>query len=146
ALAAMGRQDFDQAQSDFLDARQVFERNGNTTLAALIDSYLAELALRHKDPAEAARRAFASLRVFARQRLSTRAAYARLLAGRAAYDTGDLKSAVRMARAALKAVEGLSSHAVAYQCHNLIGRIERDRKRSGPALESFRRAVETIEK
>lgn len=146
ALATMGRQDFEQAQRDFLEARQVFERNGNTTLAALIDSYLAELALRHKNPAEAARRAAASLRIFARQKLSTRAAYARLLAGRAAYDTGDLKGAVRMARAALKLVEGWSAHALEYQCHNLIGRVERDRNRSAPALESFRSAVETIEK
>jgi CHAT domain-containing protein len=146
ALSTMGRQDFDQAHRDFLDARQVFEQNGNRTLAALIDSYLAELALRRNDPSEAALRAAASLRVFLRQKLPMRAAYARLLAGRAAYDSGDLKGAVRMARAALKSVEGLSVHSVDYQCHNLIGRVERHRKRRAPALHSFRSAVETIEK
>src|SRR6185295_16705878 len=146
ALATMGHQDFDQAQRDFLEARLVFERNNNTPLTALIDSYLAELALRQKDPAEAARRASASLRVFARQKLLMRSGYARLLAGRAAYDTGDFKGALRMARAALRSVEGLSAHAVEYQSHNLIGQVERDRKRSGLALESFRSAVETIEK
>ena len=146
ALATMGQQDFDQARRDFLEARQIFERNNNKTLAALIDSYLAELALRNKDHAEAARRAFASLKVFATQRLSTRAAYARLLAGRAAYEGGDLKGALRLARAALKSVQRLSAHDVEYQSHNLIGRVERDRKRRGAALESFRRAVDTIEK
>jgi CHAT domain-containing protein len=146
ALSTMGRQDFDQARRDFLDARKIFEQSGNKTLAALVDSYLADLALRCKDPSEAALRASASLRVFARQKLSMRAAFARLLAGRAAYETGDLKGALRMAQAALKSVKGLSVHAVVYQCHNLIGRVERDRKRRAQALQSFRRAVETIEK
>lgn len=146
ALAAMGQQEFDQAQRDLLEARQIFAQNSNTTLAALIDAYLAELALRRNDPAEASRYAASSLAVFARQKLSTRAAYARLLSARAAYDSGDLKRAARMGRAALKSIEGLSAPAVAYQSHHLMGRIERDRKRSAPALQSFRRAIETIEK
>ncbi len=146
ALAAMGQQEFDQAHSDFVEARRVFAEKKNTMLTALIDAYLAELAIRRNNPAEAARYAASSLRVFARQKLSTRAAYARLLSARASYDSGDLKRAVRMARAALESVEGLSAPAVAYQSHHLIGRIERDRKRSAPALQSFRSAVETIEK
>jgi len=146
ALAVMGRQEFDQAQRDLFEARQIFAQNNNTTLAALIDSYLAELALRRNNPAEASRYAAASLRVFARQKLSTRAAYSRLLLARAAYDSGDLKRAARMGRAALKSIDGLSAWAVAYQSHHLMGRIERDRTRSGPALQSFRRAIETIEK
>jgi CHAT domain-containing protein/tetratricopeptide (TPR) repeat protein len=146
ALAAMGQQEFDQAQSDLIEARQVFAQSNNTTLAALIDAYLAELALRRNDPTEAARYAASSLSVFARQKLSTRAAYARLLSARAAYDSGELKRAARMARTALESIEGLSAPAVAYQSHHLIGRIERDRKRNAPALQSFRRAVETIEK
>jgi tetratricopeptide (TPR) repeat protein len=146
ALASMGRQEFDQAQSDFLEARQVFAQDDNTTLVALIDSYLSELAIRRNQPVEAAKYAASSLRVFARQKLSTRAAYARLLSARAAYDSGDLKRASRMARGALETVEGLFAPAVAYQSHHLIGRIERDRNRSLPALKSFRTAVETIER
>lgn len=146
ALAAMGQGEFDQARRDFVEAQQVFAEKKNPTLAALIDAYLAELAIRCKDPVEAARHASSSLRVFARQKLSSRAAYARLLSARAAYDSGDLKRAVRMARGALESVKGLSAPAVAYQSHHLIGRIERDRKREAPALESFRSAVETIEK
>ena len=146
ALAAMGRQEFDQAQSDLVEARQVFAQSNNTTLAALIDAYLAELALRRNDPTEAARHAASSLSVFTRQKLSTRAAYARLLSARAAYESGDLKRAARMTRTALQSIEGLSAPAVAYQSYHLIGCIERDRKRHAPALQSFRRAVETIEK
>lgn len=146
ALAAMGQQELDQAQRDLLEARRVFAHTNNTTLAALIDAYLAELALRRNDPAEASRYAASSLAVFAHQKLSTRAAYARLLSARAAYDLGDLKRAARMGRAALRSIEGLSAPAVAYQSHHLIGRIERDRKRSAPALQSFRSAIETIEK
>jgi CHAT domain-containing protein len=146
ALAAMGRQEFDQAHLNFVEARRAFAENKNTTHAALIDAYLAELALRRNDPVEAARYASMSLRVFRRQRLTTRAAYARLLASRAAYGAGDLTRALRLVRGTLKAVEGLSAHAIIYQCHHLIGRIEHDRKRSASALQSFRSAVEVIEK
>jgi len=146
ALAAMGRQQFDVAKRDLLVARQVFARSNNSTLTALIDAYLAELALRRSDQSEASSYAASSLRVFARQKLSTRAAYSRLLSARAAYDSGDLNRAARMGRAALKSIEGLSAPAVAYQSHHLMGRIERDRKRSAPALQSFRLAIETIEK
>ena len=146
ALAAIGRQEFDQAQSTLLDARRVFAQAKNTTLTALIDAYLSELALRRNDPAKASVHAASSLRVFARQKLSTRAAYSRLLSARAAYDSGDLKHAARMGRAALKSIEGLFAPAVAYQSHHLMGRIERDRRRTAPALQSFRRAIDTIEK
>ena len=146
ALASMGRQEFDQAQSDLLEARLIFSRDRNAPLTALIDSYLSELAIRRNQPLEAAKYAASALRVFARQKLSTRAAYARLLSARAAYGSGDLNRASRMARSALKTVTGLLAPAVAYQCHHLIGRIERDRKRGLPALRSFRNAVETIER
>lgn len=145
ALAAMGQQQFDQARHDFIDARQVFAHSNNRTLEALIDAYLAELALRCNRANEAADYAASSLRVFARQNLSTRAGYARLLAARAAYELGDWKRAARLARSALETVEGLAVPAVAYQCHHLIGRIQRDRNRSTEALESFRRAVQIIE-
>ena len=145
ALASMGKEEFDRAECDFIEARQVFSETSNTTLAALVDAYLAELALRRNDPSAASRHASASLRVFARQKLSTRAAYARLLGARAAYASGDTTRARRMATTALESARGLSP-TIAYQCHHLIGRIERDRHRGSLALESFRRAVETIEK
>ena len=51
-----------------------------------------------------------------------------------------------MGKTALESVEGLYSPVVAYQCHHLLGRIERDRKRGSLGLDSFRRAVEVIEK
>lgn len=145
ALALVGQQQFEQAQSDLIAARNVFTENGNKPLSAIIDTYLAELALRRDDAAEAARYAASSLRVFAQQKLSTRSAYARLLVARAAYQMGDYTKAARMAKGALKSLEGLFCPGVAYQCHHLIGRIERDRKRGSFALENFRRAVATIE-
>lgn len=145
ALALMGQREFDRARDDFLDARGVFAEKKNTALVALIDAYLADLAIRVNDPALAAEYATASLRVFARRELSTRAAHARMLSARAAYDYGDHKRAVRMARAAAKSVEGLYAPALVYQSHQLIGRIERDRNRNDAALVSFRSAVEVIE-
>jgi len=145
ALASMGQEEFERAERGFVEARLVFMQANNTTLAALIDAYLAELELRRNDPAAASQRASASLRVFARKKLQTRAAYARLLGARAAHAAGDTTRGLRMAKAALKSA-GVLSPAIAYQCHHLIGRIERDRNRGSLALESFRRSVETIEK
>ena len=145
ALAAMGLELFDQAQRDLVEAREVFASSGNTTFTAQADSYLAELAMRRGDAEEAARRSASALRVFSRQKLSTRSAYARLLAARAAYEMGNRSKALRMARATLRTIENLFAPGLTYQCHHLIGRIERDRRRRRFALDSFRRAVEAIE-
>jgi CHAT domain-containing protein len=145
ALALIGQHQFEQAQANLVEARDVFAQNGNKPLSALVDTYLAELALRRNDTAEAARYAASSLRVFVQQKLSTRSAYARLLSARAAYQMGDFAKAARMAKGALKSLEGLFCPGVVYQCHHLIGRIERSRKRGPLALDNFRRAVATIE-
>lgn len=146
ALAAIGRQQFEQARNDLNEARRVFAQNNNKPLMALVDTYLAELAIHNNKPSEGAQFAASALRVFAQQKLSTRLAYARLLAARAAYEMGDLTKAARMSKTALESVEGLYSPVVAYQCHHLLGRIERDRKRGSLGLNSFRRSVEVIEK
>lgn len=146
AIAAMGSRKFEQAASGLKEARAVFDRTGNTTFTALTDSYLAELALRDGDGATALRRGAAALRVFARQKLPIKSAYSRLIIARAAYETGDLPKAARMARAALRGVEGSFASALVYQCHHLLGRIERDRGRRKFALESFRHAAEVIER
>jgi CHAT domain-containing protein/tetratricopeptide (TPR) repeat protein len=145
ALALVGQKQYEQAESDLIRSRAVFVENGNKPLSALIDTYLAELALRRADSDEAARYSASSLRVFSRQKLSTRSAYARLLSARAAYQAGDFRKAARMAKSALKLVEGLFCPGVVYQCHHLLGRVERERKRGPAALDNFRRAVRTIE-
>lgn len=146
ALAEMGLKQLDAANSTLVDARRVFEQNENVTFVALIDSYLAELALQRGDEVEAARRAESALRVFSRQKLSTRVANARRIAAWASYAAGDLNRASRLARAALRTVEDVFLPGVAYQCHHLIGKIARDRGRRREALESFRRAVQTVER
>ncbi|MEW6206840.1 MAG: CHAT domain-containing tetratricopeptide repeat protein [Acidobacteriota bacterium] len=145
AIAAMGAHNFEQAQNGLTEARAVFEQTGNATFTALVDSYLAELALRSKDGATALQRGAAALRVFARQKLPVKSAYSRLIVARAAYETGDLPRSARMARAALRAVEGSFASSLVYRCHHLIGHIERRRGRRGRALENFRRAAEVIE-
>jgi tetratricopeptide (TPR) repeat protein len=144
-LAALGLEQFAQAQNYIKKARRVFERRGNKILTALIDAYLAEIALKRNKIAEASRRADSALRVFARQKLTTRAAYARLLASRAAYGSGELSKASRHASTALELVKGLFAPEVVYRCHHLIGQIARDRNRHGAARESFRSAVDAIE-
>lgn len=146
ALALMGQGQLEQARAHLSDARAAFARDNNTAFAALTDSYLSELALRKGDLAEAASKARMALRTFARHKLATRSAHARLLAARAAYGSGDLNRAARLARAALSSIDNLFAPSVAFQCHHLIGRIERDRNRKRSALEYFRRAVDVVER
>ena len=146
ALALMGLGQIGQAQQALSGAREAFADTGNRTFTALADSYLADLALRKGDSAEASRRAHLSLRVFGRQKLASRSAHARLLGARAAFHTGDARKATRLVRAALVSARDLGAWAVAYQCHHLIGRIERNRGRRRQALDNFRQAVEIIER
>jgi tetratricopeptide (TPR) repeat protein len=145
ALAEMGLGEHEQAKSDVSRARGIFQDSGNETLTAHCDSYLAELAIRTGDAAEATRSAEASLRVFRRQKLIMRSAHSRLHSAGAAYLTGDLAVAARKARAALGSVTGLFAPDINYKCRHLIGRVDRDRGRSGPALDNFREAIKIIE-
>lgn len=145
ALADMGLEQFDQARDRLNKSRAVFARSRNTIFTALTDSYLAELAGRMGDHGEMMLRASSSLRVFSRNKLSTRSAYSRLLVARAAYEKGDLSKASRLARTALRAVAGALASAVAYQCYHLLGRIERERGRTERALANFRLSVGVVE-
>lgn len=145
ALALMGLGRFDEAQKHLTEARVSFSRSRNSILTALTDTYLAELALRSEDYDEALRRARQASHVFARHRLATKAAYSRTLAARAAYRVGAPAKAIRMARAALDSVKGMFAPSVVYQCHHLIGLVERDRGRRNEARICFLRAVEAIE-
>jgi tetratricopeptide (TPR) repeat protein len=146
ALARMGLGQLEQAQNDLTEAREVFRASGNTTFTAQTDAYLAELALKRGEAAEATLRAASARRIFARQKLTVRSGYSRMLAARAAYQTGDRSKAARIARASLGTIETVFAPGVAYQCHHLLGCIERDKGRSKSALAKFRRAVETIER
>lgn len=146
ALARMGLGQFQRAEEDLIEARRIFSASGNSTFTAQSDTYLAELALKRGDAAEADRRASAALRVFARQKLALRSAHSRILIARAAYQMGHGLKAQRIARTSLKTVESMFAPGVAYQCHHLLGQIERDEGRPQPALDEFRRAVETIER
>ena len=111
---------------------------GNETFTALCDSYLAELAIRVGDAAEAARTAESSLGVFRRQKLILRSAHSRLQSARAAYLSGDLTLAARKARAALAPVSRLFAPDITYKCRHLLGCVDRDRGRTGPALDNLR--------
>src|SRR5215471_12892586 len=144
-LAHMGLQEHDRAEADLLLARKHFEICSNRIFVALTDSYLADLALRRGDSRRAAGHSTASRRVFSRFKLMSRCAQSRLHEAAAAYLAGDLTSASRNAKAALKLVEGLFAPAVSYKGHHLLGRIHQSRRRPGQALESFRKAIDIVE-
>lgn len=96
SLARMGLEQYEQAERDLMETREVFRASGNLTFAAYADSYLAELALKRGDTAGATHHSGLALRVFARQKLQTRTAHSRLLAARAAYGAGNRAKAGRM--------------------------------------------------
>lgn len=145
ALASMNLGKIDQARGELAAAREVFAKSRNTTFAATVDSYLAELALRVGDAGEASTRAQQALQVFARRKLASRAAHARVLAARAAYEAGETAKARRFALAALHEIEHKFAPTVAYMAHHLIGKTERALGHSRRARESFRRAVDIVE-
>lgn len=144
-LTLMGLRQFDQAQEGLTKARVAFEECGNAIFTAMADSCLAELAGKTGDLIEMKSRAASSLRVFSRNGLLTRAAYSRLLMARAAYESQDWSAAARIARRALRSVDGMLAPGITYQCYHLLGCIERDRDRPELALDNFRRSVEAIE-
>src|SRR5262249_53634488 len=144
-LASMGLGQFEEARAALNEARELYASNKNTTFAAIVDSYLAELALRRADASEASARAERALAAFTRQKLTAKAAHARLLTARAAYLVGDSANARRKTNAALNAIEGRFAPSVSYMCHHLIGKIARDKGNHRAALAGFRRAVEVIE-
>ncbi|HYM00597.1 MAG TPA: CHAT domain-containing protein, partial [Blastocatellia bacterium] len=144
-LAKTGLQEYDSARDCLVRARRIFEKSGNSTFAALTDSYLAELALRRGRAKEAAGRAEKAFRVFSRQKLANRSAQSRLQAAVAAKRMGDETRALRLARIALKTVEGLFAPGLTYKCHHLIGQIERSRGDSKSALQSLRRSIDIVE-
>src|SRR5262249_50764882 len=133
------------AHTLLVEAREVFVSNKNTTFASTADSYLAELALRRGNAAEATRHAGGALRTFVGQRLISKAAYARLLTARAAYMAGDSARAKGLAAATLSSIENRFAPTVEHMCHHLLGKIERDRGNPRDALASFRRSVDIVE-
>lgn len=144
-LAAMGLRQVEPARTRLVQAREAFEKCGNAIFTALSDSYWAELAGKTGDYMEMLDRARSAVRVFSRNRLLTRAAYARLLMARAAYELQDWAKAVRWAKTALRSVEGRFAPGVTYQCYHLLGCIQRDRNRPNAALDNFRRSVGAVE-
>lgn len=145
AIAAMGLGRFQESETTLMSVRAAVEAFGNQTFVATIDSYLANLSVRLNDPATALQRAESAARFFQKQKLPMRTAYARLFAARAAYQMKDLARADRMVRGSLRTISAFLAPALAYQCHHLVGLIERDRGRKRAALNAFRKAVATVE-
>src|SRR5262249_42359095 len=144
-LARMGLKEYDRAEADLLLARTHFDKCSNQIFVALTDSYLADLSIRTGDATHAASRSASARRFFSRMKLLSRSANSRLHQATAAYMGGDLTSASKNARAALKTVEGIFAPGVSYRCHHLLGRIHQSRGRRGRALESFRKAIDIVE-
>ncbi|HEU4386607.1 MAG TPA: hypothetical protein VFV34_02335 [Blastocatellia bacterium] len=145
-LARLGVGQLAEAQSDLTASRRLYVRSRNATFTAATDSYLAEVALRAGHPARALKLAASSLRTFSRLRLKTRSAQSAVIAARALYQRGELKKARRITSDALRSLDGVLAPGTAYQCHHLLGRIDREQRNARKALASFRKAVAHLER
>lgn len=145
AMAKAGLGEFDAAYDYLSRARKVFARNRSSLRAAVADAYLADVALRQGKAGDASRRARRAMRAFTKHGLMTRSAHSKLLAARAAYLLGKTSAARQLSLAALRDIKGLYAQSLEYQCHHLIGRMDRDAGKPRQALARFRTAVEKIE-
>ncbi len=121
-LAMAGLKQFDAAVKELTQAREAFARNKNSTFAALVDSYMAELALKRGNADEALSRAGLALRTFARQKLLIKAARAR--------SSGSLIVLLRNSVASVRAgIENLTPHDFSRTCVAAGGELEQIRFR-----------------
>src|SRR5262249_10507773 len=143
---AMGLETYDKARADLAKARREFNRTGNKTLVAVVDSYAAELALKQGRLPEAIKRAGEAHQVFARGGLVLRSAHLQLLQARAHHAGGDNKNASARANSALRLIAGRYAPTVEDQCHHLLGSIAQNPHQPRSALAEFRKAVRVIDR
>jgi len=125
------------------EAEAGFRREGNEVLAALATLYRAELALRRGRPAEAVDAAHAALETFDARALVAKAAYARVVAGRALAALGRHAFARGQALAALDGLERSPSPDVAWRAHALLAELAEN---AGPRRRHLRAAIGDAER
>jgi tetratricopeptide (TPR) repeat protein len=136
----------ERATSLLAEATELFGKTGHEVQAALARLDLAQLSLQRGEWEEAARAAADAGAVFTRAGLAPRRRGARLLEARALLGAGERAAAARIARAALRRAEASANDWVAYQCHHVIAETHAAQGRRPRALESYRRAIDAVER
>ncbi|MCK5438930.1 MAG: tetratricopeptide repeat protein, partial [Gemmatimonadetes bacterium] len=131
-LAALHRRHFEKSRAYLSDAGRYFVAEGNQVQKALVDLYVAELALLEREHRSALTKARQAKDVFRRQGLVTKEAYARVVAARALQGLGRNGFARRQAERACAILDRSPSPGIGYRARWLLANLvtEPDSKRS----------------
>lgn len=143
-LGAIHLRRWDEAGARLAEAARAFAADGNAVLAALADLYRAELALRRGDPRAALGLAREAAHTFDERGLATKAAYARVVAGRALAADGRVEPARRQARAALDVLGEGPSAGVGWRARALLADLAAEPAERRARLEEALAEVETL--
>lgn len=143
ALALLGRHQ--AAAASLAQAEQAFADEDNPTGAALVQLWLAELALRRREWASAAQHAAAGEPALLAARQVSAVLQARLLRAEALRQSGDAAQAEQVARAACIDADELNLTPAQRRARVLLGLMARERGDADEARRYFEAAVESIE-
>lgn len=145
ALTLLGRHA--AAATSLAQAEQAFADEGNPTGVALVRLWLAELAMRQRDPATAAHHAAAAEPALLQARRLGAVLQARLLRAEALRGSGDAAQAEQLALAACATAgaEDLDLTPALRRARVLLGLLARDRGDADAARRCFEAAVASIE-
>lgn len=144
ALALL--RDWPAALEELDRARAAFARQGNAVWVAALDLQAALARLAQGSAAEALRLAEGAAAVFSARGLPARLAQARLVAAGALAALGRRRRAAGQARAALRALRGLSGGSLAARAHALLGRLAAERGSVPAARRHLERAARLVER
>jgi CHAT domain-containing protein len=113
-----------EAGKAFLEAREMFLREGNDTWVAVVDLWRAQLLSRQRQFSAAQELAQQSAETFARQNVPVRAANARVLSAQSWQELHNTAAAMTDAQRALDSLDGFYAPWVSYQCYNTLGRLK----------------------
>src|SRR5262249_46638773 len=125
-------------------ALEEFSHQSSRVMVGLLHNYLADLELKAGNYQTALVNAQEAERVFVSERLTVKAASARLVLSKIAYLTGDLKRAGALLKKAEKKAQEYSISWMKYECCYLLGCLYEAAGEYRQALERYSRAVDMI--
>jgi CHAT domain-containing protein/tetratricopeptide (TPR) repeat protein len=145
-LACLQRAKLAEAEQALRAAQQEFAEEGNEVYLGLVGIYLADLALKRKEPAEALGHATAAQTLFSRQNLRTKTCYAQLTSAKALMLGGETGRARELGEAVLEASRELDAPWLKYQAHELLGDALLEAGDLDAAREQYAQSVAFIER
>ena len=150
ALKTQGIAEFEMfhdadAKRAFLRARELFVQEGNDSLVAFVDFWLARLLIRQQQFAEGGKLARQSAEVFEKQNALLRAANARVWSARSLQELRETGPAIAEAQRALKGLEGFRAPWVSYRVFNTLGKLREIEGERNEAETLYMRAITELE-